>query len=76
MSWRLLVVASNGEFDEAKAKKILDTLEGSGYCLEIRDGELMLGDTCYRQGEIEWEPTTIDELIDICIQLEDDWEDE
>ena len=46
MSWRTLVIWSNGEFDEEFAKKLLDLFEGNGFCLELRDGEMMLGDLC------------------------------
>ncbi len=49
------------EMTEKEAEKLLGCMDGQGYCLGHRDGELYRGDLCYEQGKIKWEPDSIDD---------------
>lgn len=49
------------EMTAEEAEKLLGCMDGQGYCMGHRNGQLYRGDLCYEQGKIKWEPDSIDD---------------
>lgn len=48
---------------EEEGKKLLGYMEGHGYLLGYKNGELYRGDVCHGQEKVEWEPYFIDDAV-------------
>lgn len=49
---------------EVEGNKLIDYMEGHGFLLGCKDGELYRGDLCYAQEEVQWEPYSIYDAVD------------
>ncbi len=57
---------------EIEGEKLLGYMEGHGFLLGYKDGELYRGDLCYAQEETLWEPYSIDDAVNAAFEWNDD----
>lgn len=48
---------------EEEGRTLMEYMEGHGYLLGRKDGELFRGDLCFGQGEVAWEPYAMDDAV-------------
>lgn len=56
---------------ETEGDKLLGYMDGHGFLLGHKDGELYRGDLCYAQGETLWEPYSIDDAVNAAFEWND-----
>lgn len=57
---------------EVEGDKLIGYMEGHGFLLGCKDGELYRGNMCYAQEETLWEPYSIDDAVNTAFE----WNDE
>lgn len=50
---------------ETEAEKLFGYMEGHGYLLGKREGELYRSDSCRGEGPVSWERYSVDDLVDV-----------
>lgn len=54
--------------NEQEAELLCEYMDGHGYVIGQKDGQLCLGDLCAETDRIVWEETTIDDLVDFAAE--------